>query len=192
MNLVEELKTFFANFPKYASQPLEVNDEEEYLIAKKWTKRVKKLVRNQLFKYLLLAFVIAIVTGFATPINPFLKLVLCLFYTLVFCWCAVGTAVLKLYKKEIFNVKSMLAWGMAGYNIGKDIETTHITVNHEYGNTYSVKSYTEDKGCLFAIIALCIRYMLVAPYCLFKGLPLTFKKYTKTIENMKAYKSQLI
>ena len=189
MTIVEEIKCFFVNFPKYASQPFEVKEENEYLIAKQWIKHVNKLVRRQLVKYLFLALIISIIAFCLAPIHPFLKVIISLGYVLVFCWGAIGTAIIKLYKKEIFDVKSMIAWSKAGYAIGKQIETTHINVRHEFGNTYSVKSYTENKGCLFAMIALCIRYMIFAPYCMFKGLPLTFRKYKKTLENIKAYQS---
>ena len=189
MNFVEEIKHFFANFPKYASQPFEVKEESEYLIAQQWIKHVNKLVRKQLIMYLFLALIISVIFICFASIHPLLKAIISLGYTLIFCWCAIGTAIIKLYKKEIFDVKSMIAWSKAGYNIGKQIETTHVNVKHEFGNTYSVKSYTENKGCLFAIIALFIRYMIFAPYCMFKGLPLTFRKYRKTLENIKAYQS---
>ncbi len=189
MSFVEEIKSFFANFPKYASQPFEVKDEDQYMEANKWIKHVNKLLRKQLIIQLLIALIISIISFGFLPIHPILKLMICLFYILVFAWSAVGTATLKLYKKELFNIKSMIAWGKAGYDMGEQIKTTHVTVNHEYGNTYRVSSYTEDKGCLFAVIALFIRYMIFAPYCLFKGLPLTLNKYRKTMENMQAYRS---
>lgn len=189
MTIIEEIKQFFANFPKYASQPFQVEEESQYLVANQWIKHVNKLLRRQLVIYLILALIISVSSVCFAPIHPFLKVIASLGYTLVFCWCAIGTAIIKLYRKELFDVKSMIAWGKAGYNVGKQIQTTHVNIKHEFGNTYSVKSYKENKGCLFAIIALFIRYMIFAPYCMFKGLPLTFRKYKKTLENIKAYQS---
>ena len=189
MTFVEDTKQFFANFSKYASQPIEVKDESECLIAKEWIKRVNKLVRKQLIKYLFLALVISVICFYIDSIPTALKVIMSVFYILLFSWCAIGTAVVKLYKKEFFNAKSMLAWGKAGYDIGKQIETTHVNIRHEFANTYSVRSYKENKGCLFGIIAMFIRFSIFAPYCVFKGLPLTVRKYKKTLENIKAYQS---
>ena len=189
MSIVEEIKQFFANFPKYARQPFAVTNEQEYQKAEEWAEHVRSLFIRQLVIFLLVALLECVGLFAVVPIRFALKLLLVPFAILAMIWLAVGTTVILLYKKEIFDLDSMVRWGKAGYDVGKQFETTHVTVTHEFGNQYRVNSHTENKGCLFAIIALGVRCMIFAPYCMIMGLPLTYKKYKDTRANMEAYRA---
>ena len=102
---------------------------------------------------------------------------------------ALGHATMKLYSDDV--KKSVLKSGVEGYGIGKNIETTHVEVSHEYGNTYSVSSYTENKGCLFALLAGGGRYLLWVIYCAYAGPFVTVKKIKASQENVKKYEAQI-
>lgn len=76
-----------------------------------------------------------------------------------------------------------------GYQIGETVKTTKVDVSHEFGNTYKVSSHTEEKGLLFACIAMAGIMIAWAGYCIYKGTFLTFKKIKNTKLKLEEYKS---
>ena len=91
-------------------------------------------------------------------------------------WSFWGVATFILNAREIFNIKKMVELGQIGYTIGKEIKETHVKVTHEFGNQYKVTSHTENKGCLFAFVAVFIRFIGWMYFSVIVGAVLTLKK----------------
>lgn len=105
-------------------------------------------------------------------------------------WSLWGVAAFLLNIREIFNIKKMVKLGKMGYEVGKEIKETHVDVTHEFGNRYTVKATTEDKGCLFAFIAIFIRFILWMYFSVLVGAFLIVKKLVSTAQNIKAYQEK--
>ena len=156
-----------------------------------WMKRVKKLYGA--FTVIAILFIIVggaggkLVTQLFDvdiPIVIFVPLMIPL--TLLTNW---GYASLILHFKDV--VRSVFKSATAAYQVGEKIETTHYEVRHEYGNTYSVSSHTENKGCLFAGLAIMGRFWLWAFFCIYIAPFLTYKKYQKSKVELKKYKKEI-
>ena len=102
-------------------------------------------------------------------------------------WSFLGVATFILNIREIFNIKKMVELSKIGYTVGKEIKETHINVTHEFGNQYKVTAHTENKGCLFAFIAIFIRFLGWMYFSVIVGAFLTVKKLIQTIRNIKDY-----
>lgn len=178
-SIIEGIKAILKEFFKQCSTPEPIETVADYRRVKKWVKKAIKLYSVFTvigFIVIFVAFLI-IISNDISIINAFL---MCLF--LLTCW---GYATLILYFRPI--IKSVAKWGVGGYRVGEKIETTHVNVTHEYGNTYRVSSYTENKGCLFAIFAAGARFFVWAFFCVYIGPFLTVKKIKRSIVNLKKY-----
>lgn len=183
--LTEAIKTFLKNFIEDASKPEPINDISDYRKVKKWIKKVKKLYTVFSIVAVIVALIVTIVMKFVYDIS-----VIPLFFVYVFfqalillsCW---GYATLIMYFPKV--IKSVFKSGSAGYKVGSQIETTHVNVTHEYGNTYRVSSYTENKGCLFAVIVGTARFFVWMVFCVYVGPFVTFKKVRASKKNLVEY-----
>lgn len=97
-----------------------------------------------------------------------------------------GLATLALYIFPIF--KSMFGAGWQGYEDGLADKTTTYTVTHEYGNSYSVTSRTNDNGCLFAVLGWLFQFVLCWLLCISVTPFITFRKIHKAAKRLKEYR----
>ena len=98
----------------------------------------------------------------------------------------VGLATLALYIFPIF--KSMFGAGVQGFEDGLNDKTTTYTVTHEYGNSYSVTSRTDDNGCLFAVMGGFFQFVLCWLLCISVAPFITFRKIHKATKRLKEYR----
>ena len=105
-------------------------------------------------------------------------------------WSFWGVATIILNFREIFDIKKMIETGKIGYTVGKEFKETHINVTHEFGNQYKVTSHTENKGCLFAFVAVFIRFLAWMYFSVIIGAFLTLKKLIQSLRNIKEYKEK--
>ena len=180
--VLDMLRDFFVS----CSKPLEVNDREECDCAKGWLKRTCILYAVfSVFAFFEIILFFALYRLLDLPqMLIYILGVLMPALLLLTNW---GYATLISYLPSI--VKSVIEWVKGGYNVGKNFETTHVQVTHEYGNRYNVSSYTENKGCLFAVVAGVLRLFIWAFFCVYIGPFLTFKKITGSIKNIKGYQA---
>lgn len=195
-SIKETVKIFLNNFSKKFSVVEPITDKEDYIRAKKWTKKATKTFKKCVIFWAILAIVISIVChielkavgidGFLLGILTFL---LSIIYLGTFTLAGLGRATMKMHFKEVRKT----AWEAAkfGYSIGKEIKTEHIDITHEYTNTYRVSSRTEHKGLLFAIICMLAIMGAWSAYCVYKGCFLELKKLIKTKEELKNYKNSI-
>lgn len=85
-------------------------------------------------------------------------------------------------------IKSLWSSSVKGYHAGEQIKINHVSVRHDYGNTYSVRNTTEDKGCLFACIYGFINLFVWAFLCVYVCPFLTFRKIKDSKKNLEIYK----
>ena len=188
--LTEAIKLQFRRFCDLYSSPEQVNDLGDCYRVKRWMKKVKRLYG--FFTVLaVLMFIIGLplISWFrnlfdvSIPIEIFIPLAIPLSFL-----TAWGYASLILHFKAV--VKSVFKSASAAYQMGEKFETTHYQVRHEYGNTYSVSSYTENKGCAFAVFAIAGRFFLWAFFCVYIAPFLTYKKYQKSKAEIKKYQKK--
>ncbi len=99
-----------------------------------------------------------------------------------------GMANMWIYRSRVF--KSVEKGGRAGYQAGEQIQTTHIDITHEYGNTYRATARTENKGCLFMVIGGMIKFLGWAFVCVYFIPFYTLKKLRDSIQNLKQYSAE--
>lgn len=178
---VNTLKCFLKNIFVEYSTPQEVETQRDYRYVQQWVKKVSVLYTVfTLFAVFTIPVAWFILISFDVP--PYLCIVpfpLVLFTN----W---GYATLVIYLRKI--VKSLLSSAKNGYSIGKNFETTTVSVTHEFANTYRVSSNTTNKGLLFGYIGVVIQFFIWAFFCVYIGPFLTFKKIKKSKENLKRYK----
>ena len=169
-----------------------INNKSDYTRVKKWVKRAKRLyVTFSIFAIiitLLLLFVSSFIMGKLPEAKQYFEImaipvtILSLIVGLLTAW---GFATMILNFKLM--VKSMWSSGSAGYRAGEQIQTTHISVRHEYGNTYRVKSTTEDQGCILAMIYGFINLFVWAFLCVYVCSFLTFRKINVSKNNLENF-----
>lgn len=179
--ILEGIKEILKMFFKMCSTPEPIENEAAHRRVKAWTKKV--IVLYGAFT-VLGCIIIVMAFGFLMSLGAPLALGVLSFVFMLTCW---GYATMILYIRPIF--KSVVKWGSAGYHVGEKIESTHVTVTHEYGDTYRVSSHTENKGCLFAVIAGGARFFVWAFFCVYIGPFLTFKKLRNSLKNLKDYEN---
>ena len=176
------IKVWLKNFFDSCSTADPINDLSDYYRVKSWILKVKIL-----YSFFSVVAVIAILFVLSKPELfadlPFYMYLVAPALMLLTGW---GYATLIMYLPKI--IKDVVSWGSTGYNVGEKFETTHVRVTHEYGNTYRATAHTENKGCLFAVIAGVARFMIWAFFCIYIGPFLTFKKLRSSIENINNYK----
>ena len=182
-NLRLKIKHYF----RIVSDPIAIPDQEACVKAHTWLKRAMIIcgicsILGILYALLINALFIKkiISLGFlSVPISFILGQ-----------WSFLGVAAFLLNAREIFNIKKMVELGKIGYTIGKEFKETHINVTHEFGNQYKITSHTENKGCLFAFIAVFIRFLGWMYFSVIVGAFLTLKKLILTIRNVKDYQEK--
>lgn len=97
-----------------------------------------------------------------------------------------GLASLLLYFRQI--VRSVGKTVGIGYEMGEQIQETHYQVTHEFGDRYHVTAHTENKGCLFGVIAGVCRFVLWAIFCVYVAPFLTFQKLRAELSVLKQYR----
>ncbi len=188
--LTSAIKLQFQRFCDLYSSADKINDLGDYYKVKRWMKKVKKLYG--FFTVVAILSLVLGVAGFSVfkdllgidlPVALLAPLAIPL--SLLTNW---GYASLILHFKAV--VKSVFKSASAAYQVGEKFETTHYQVRHEYGNTYSVSSTTDNKGCLFAGLAIMARFWLWAFFCVYIAPFLTYKKFQKSKEELKEFKKK--
>ena len=85
-------------------------------------------------------------------------------------------------------IKSMWNASADGYRTGEQIQTTNTYITHEYGNQYSVRTETENQGCVVAMINGFINLFVWAFLCVYVCPFLTFSKINKTKKLLRRYR----
>ncbi len=175
------IKTLIKNFFKVASEAEPINDLSDYRRVKNWIKKAIKL-------YIIFSSVAVLMSFIVLFISQYADMPVCFTYIVlppVILWSCWGYATMIMYLPQV--IKTIRKTGSIGFNIGENIETTHVNVTHEYGNTYKVSSYTETKGCLFAIVGGVLGFFAWAIFCVYVGPFITFKKIRASSDNVKKY-----
>jgi len=187
----ETIKNFISDFSRKFSTVEEINNEEDYIGVKKWVKKATKMYKKKTVWSIIWAILVSILCFFwlKLAVDGFvlwiLTIILSSIYLSGFVMAGLGRATMKLHSKEVRKA----AWEAAkfGYNVGKDVKTEHITVSHEFADTYRVSSRTEDKGLLFAVISMAVIMIAWTGFCVYKGCFLELKKIKETKEALVNY-----
>ncbi len=170
------LKNFFA----MCSTPEPIKDKSDYRRVKAWL--IKICVLYIIFTVIAIVIIAMPSSSTSAELPSAAASVLVPIVTVLTCW---GLATLIVYFRPIF--KSVISTGKAGYGVGKQVQTNKVDVSHEYGNTYRVTGRTEDKGCLFAVIAGSLKFCVWAFFCIYIGPFLTFKKAFGSVKKLNAF-----
>jgi len=160
-----------------------INTEEDYRRVKAWVKKV--LILYGSFTALFIPIMV-IFARFPEILDgePVLIAIIPIFL-LIALW---GYATIILYLPRMF--RGMIDFGRFGFEVGKNVKSTHVEVKHEFGDTYKVSTYTDNKGCLFAIIGAGIRFFAGIFFCVYIGSFATFKKIYDSIRNLRAFRAE--
>lgn len=187
------VKIFLKQFGERFSVVEEIKNDEDYYRVKKWVKKTKKSYKKSTIVCTILATLLTVGFSILLNMNGFNSFGVALLGGLMF---VLGSATfilvgwsrttMKMHSKDV--AKS--AWKAAkfGYQIGETIQTTHVNIKHEFENTYKVSSRTENKGLLFACIAMFCIMCAWGGYCTYKGTFLTFKKIKSTQISLDEYR----
>lgn len=170
-----------------------INNKSDYTRVKKWVKRATKLY----VAFTIIAIIITVLFSNASSmlLDEFstmdelsegiaiLAKIVMLFVSLLTAW---GFATMILNFKLM--IKSMWSSGLAGYRVGEQIQTNHVSVRHEYGSTYKVTTNTENEGCIVAMIYGFINLFVWAFLCVYVCPFLTFRKIGDSKRNLKNFK----
>ena len=165
-------------FVRY-STPQEIKTVRDYRYVKKWVKKVSKL-------YTVFTILTLVEIPLVWVLLPLFDIPQALGYIIIppsLLLTNWGYATLITYLPEI--CKSVFKAGKSGFEAGKQIETTHVHITHEYGNSYRVSSTTDNKGCLFAFLGGMLQFVIWAVFCVYIGPFLTLKKIKGSMENLK-------
>lgn len=184
--MLKNLKLKIKQYFQIVSDAITIQSQEDYAKACAWLRKAAVVCGICTVLGILYGLVIGI-SGFFTGEIVFGILSIPIGFILGQ-WSFWGVATFILNIREIFNIKKMVELGKIGYTVGKEIKETHINVTHEFGNQYKVTAHTENKGCLFAFIAIFIRFFGWMYFSVIVGAFLTVKKLIKTICNIKEYK----
>ena len=186
-DFIAALKVFVKNLFVEYSTPKEIETARDYRNAKKWVKKVSALyIGFTVFAVISAVAGIAILDLLIPSVGIIPKVIITVLCMPLFLLTNWGYATVITYFPEI--IKSVFKAGKTGFEVGLNVETTHVQVSHEYGNTYSVSATTENKGFLFGYIAAVVQFIIWAFFCVYIGPFLTFKKIRKSIKNLKQYK----
>ncbi len=189
----DTVKIFLEKFSENFLIAEKVDNNEDFQRIDNWVKKTKKSYKRHSIAAIIFTILCTIMIGGAlreelgtnTVISFFISIIFFAIYMVVFRLAFLGFATMKMHYKKVFKS----AWNAAkfGYQVGEKIQTTHIDVTHEFGNTYKVSSRTEDKGFLFAIICSFAIIISWGAYCIYKGTFLTMKKIKASEENLAKY-----
>ena len=146
-------------------------------------RRVKGWVVKCLILYLFFMVGAIILTPVVAPVMSNAPSILVM---IVLVWMGWGFSSMLLNLKFIF--KSSLQASKKGFEAGSKIETQHINVTYEYGNTYRVNTYTENQGCVTAIFSGFFKLFFWLFGCVYIAPFLVFIKITKSINNLRNYR----
>lgn len=170
------------------AEPIE--NKSDYTRVKNWVKRATKMYKTFtiLASIIVLAFLGLLMSATGTPLNLEIVLVFILFFAIavIFAW---GIATMLLNSRNL--IKSMWNSVSTGYRAGEKIEKTSVDVRYEYDNTYSVRTRTDNEGCLFAVIFGFINWIVWFFLCMYVCPYLSFRKIKLSKENLKNFESQL-
>ena len=183
--MLNNLKLKIQYYIQIVSGEITIQNQEDYEMARKWLKKATVICGICTVLGFIYGLIIGIV-GLTSSEIPFGVLSIPLGFILGE-WAFWGVAAFLLNIRQIFNIKKMVQLGAIGYAVGKQFKETHVNVTHEFGNQYKVTSHTEDKGCLFAFIAIFIRFFGWMIFSVYVGAFLTAKKLRLTTRNIKAY-----
>lgn len=107
-------------------------------------------------------------------------------------WSSLAFATFILNIGEIFNIDKICFLGELGFNIGKDFEKTNVSVDYQSNDTYEVSTYTSNNGCLFAIIAIGLRFFGWIFLSIYLGPIITVSKLILTVDEMKKYQKNQV
>ena len=181
--MIKAIKNMFRYFLHVFSVPLVVNNNDEALKTEKWLKKTITL-------HIVLTIITMIYVVFTFVVSgEEVGWYECLLMTPIlgaFGGCAFSS--MALYFKQM--VKFIFTGAKVGYTAGKEIKTTHVNISHEYGNNYSVSSYTDHKGLLMSVIMIFVAYMTYAMFCGFVAPFCTYNKARKTVKTLQEYRLQ--
>ncbi len=189
----ETIKIFLRNFSARFLVAEEIKNDDDFRRVNTWVEKTSKSYKRYCIAGAIFTILSTILVGVLLKqqlgINGiatfFLSIVLGIIYLIVLELAFMGLATMKMHSKEVFKS----AWTAAkfGYEVGEKIQTTHVDVTHEYGNTYKVSTRTEDKGLLVAVICVSCIVISWMAYCVYKGTFLTMKKIKASKENLSKY-----
>ncbi len=169
------------------SQEEPIHNVDDLCRVKKWVQKVKILYgAATVLAAIAIVFIFPFV-AFSEAASFVETLGMYLFssvYFILICW---GVASIALCFKAVF--KSAVKAGKSGYTVGEQFRTTHIQTTHEYGNHYKVSAHTENKGCLFALIAGVLNFALWFTFCVYVAPFFTFGKFKRSVRNIKLYEA---
>ncbi len=196
MNGIKQtIKIFLKNFSQKFSVAEDIDSDEQFKNTKKWVKKASKSFKRHSIAAIIFTIFSTILCGtlITQEMNVngvggfFVTVLLGAIYLFTFEFAFLGMATMKMHFKEV----AKNAWSAAkfGYEVGEKIQTTHVDVTHEYGNTYKISSRTESKGLLFAIICASVIMLSWGAYCVYKGSFLTIKKIKTSKQKLAEYKN---
>ena len=155
-----------------------ISNRSDYTRVKNWVNKATVLY----VLFTVIAVIVSVTLGDKAASSEEMPLVVVILVAVLTGW-GFATAVMNF--KWMF--KAMWSAGAQGYRIGEQIQTRHIDVTHEYGNTYKVTSHTENQGCAVAMIQsfinLCVWCFLCVYVCPF----LSFKKISDSKKNLRKF-----
>ncbi len=159
-SIKDTVKNFLKNLEKKFSNAEQIENDEDYHRTEKWVKKTQKSYKKTAILGTIIASILTVVlistllrdNGWDSFGVVLLGGLMLLIYLPTFILAGWGHTTMKMHSKEVRKA----AWKAAkyGYQIGETIKTKHVDISHEFGNTYKVSSRTEDKGLLFACIAM--------------------------------------
>lgn len=171
------------NTKEFASQLLNASKNVEPINNNNDYCRVKRWRNKAVFLYSFFSLIALIGTvlfsgepGMAIPVVAFVDIL-----------TAWGFATLFLNFKLFF--KSSASAMRKGNKIGEQIQTQHVQVRHEFGDTYRVNTYTENKGCFVAMIFFWLNFIVFGTLGIYVCPFLTFAKIKRTTDNLNNYKN---
>ncbi len=174
------IKAFIKKFLKDGSTAEPIHDRSDYRRVKKWVKKVRRLyIVFPILEILMLLLTLPFAKDLEMPLFGY---VILLPMSVLTGW---GYATLILYLPQV--IKTVIRTGSMGFKVGENMETTHVNVTHEYGDTYKISSHTENKGCQFAFIAGILTFMIWVVFCVYIGPFITIKKIRDSLDNLKNY-----
>ena len=179
------IKEIFKHFYNTYATAEKINNAEDYEKQKAWLTKIKRL-----YKWSIIIAIVGAIIGvlFISKITE-VNILICVLFSVLFMpfmfLCFWGYASMGLYFKPM--IKSIWNATKFGYKTGEKIKETHITVSHEFGNTYKVSSHETDKGVLFAYIMSAVCFFGWVVFCVYVAPFLTYKKAKNTIKSLKEY-----
>ncbi len=160
--------------------PEPINNKSDYTRVKRWTRKASSLYTV----FSIIAIVVSVMISCIMREIVNVPLIAVLFVAVFTAW---GFASMFLNFKLL--IKSLWSSGTDGYRVGEQIQTKHIDIQHEYGNTYKVSTHIENEGCALALIYGFINLIVWAVLCVYVCPFLTFKKISKSKRHLRKFRN---